>query len=511
VIKKVFGLSVIVILFFCQPVSSFPGTLWKFDITAEPLKASFGPGTLIYLDSQGTGWGPIKTKFKKASELGLPPLPGGDAQVMGFPETTPDEGYSIKPNSLPNGVFKDQGLISNYTLIMDILWPLSSDGIYRSLYQTDLSNSGDGEIYVKNQSNGGIGINTHYHGLIIPDRWHRVALVVQAASGTGGEGQIHKYIDGQFVGGQTPYAPSGINRWAIRSLFHLFTDGNQQTAQGYVSSIYFDDRMMTEEEVRALGGPHSGGANTPGKSPDPLPKASKRVKIIAHRGNSCCSPENTLVSIDEAFKNGADLVEVDIRLSSDGVAVLMHDEKVDRTTNGKGLVSDMTVVQLKQLDAGSWWGPQFKGEAVPTLAEALLMAKRRGRLLLDIKTSEMAEPIAKALKDSGVTVNAIWPWRGASKSNARALKEKIPQIQILWGEPESWDSESLKKLKELGVVGLELNYESLKEEFIESAKTHGLFVLTYTILDPQTMLEAIQMGVYGMETDFPGILNRIMP
>ena len=94
---------------------------------------------------------------------------------------------------------------------------------------------------------------------------------------------------------------------------------------------------------------------------------------------------------------------------------------------------------------------------------------------------------------------------------SRALKEKIPQVEILWGEPETWDLKAFKMLKSLGVIGFDVSYDKLNKELIKSAQTHGMLVMTFTILDPQSMLDMIQLGVDGMETDFPGILNRLMP
>ena len=91
--------------------------------------------------------------------------------------------------------------------------------------------------------------------------------------------------------------------------------------------------------------------------------------IIAHRGAVESAPENTIEAFVKAHQVGADGVEMDVRLSKDGVAVVMHDRRVDRTTNGKGAVGAFTVDRLKSLDAGSWFQPQFKGVQVPTLAE----------------------------------------------------------------------------------------------------------------------------------------------
>ena len=93
--------------------------------------------------------------------------------------------------------------------------------------------------------------------------------------------------------------------------------------------------------------------------------------ICAHRGENQTSPENTLSAFKKAVSMGAHMIEFDVRMTKDGHLVIMHDKTVDRTTNGKGLVSELSLKQIKELDAGSWKSEKFKGEQVPLLSEAL--------------------------------------------------------------------------------------------------------------------------------------------
>ena len=97
---------------------------------------------------------------------------------------------------------------------------------------------------------------------------------------------------------------------------------------------------------------------------------------IAHRGFSAAAPENTSVAVRKGMAVGADGCEFDVRLSRDGVVVLMHDATVDRTTDGTGRVAELTLADLRRLDAGSWKDAEFRGERVPTLGEALSMMPR---------------------------------------------------------------------------------------------------------------------------------------
>lgn len=106
------------------------------------------------------------------------------------------------------------------------------------------------------------------------------------------------------------------------------------------------------------------------------------IQVVGHRGTVKFAPENTIPAIKAAIDLGVDLIEIDIRETKDGELVLMHDETVNRTTNGSGNLSDMTLDEVKQLDAGSWFSDKFTGTRVPTLREAL--AAMRGKALPDL-------------------------------------------------------------------------------------------------------------------------------
>jgi glycerophosphoryl diester phosphodiesterase len=107
--------------------------------------------------------------------------------------------------------------------------------------------------------------------------------------------------------------------------------------------------------------------------------------VSAHRGASAQAPENTLAALDAAWRAGATLAEIDVRLTRDGRVVLMHDRTVDRTTTGRGYVKDLTLEELRALDAGAWFGSEFHGERVPTLRDVLLWAKDKIALLVELK------------------------------------------------------------------------------------------------------------------------------
>jgi glycerophosphoryl diester phosphodiesterase len=108
-------------------------------------------------------------------------------------------------------------------------------------------------------------------------------------------------------------------------------------------------------------------------------------KLVGHRGALAVAPENTMASFERAWRDGVDLVELDVRLSADHQVVVLHDAAVDRTTDGSGLITRFTVAELKRLDAGAWFDARFAGERIPTLVEVLTWAKWRVGLLLELK------------------------------------------------------------------------------------------------------------------------------
>ena len=128
---------------------------------------------------------------------------------------------------------------------------------------------------------------------------------------------------------------------------------------------------------------------------------------IAHRGASAYAPENTLAAFGQALRLGCHAVEFDVRLSRDRVPVVIHDATVDRTTNGRGAVRNMSVAELQRLDAGAWFGPQFAGARVPTLDEALAAVAAPARCAIELK--EVVEPaeLIAALERSGTAERAV--------------------------------------------------------------------------------------------------------
>jgi glycerophosphoryl diester phosphodiesterase len=238
---------------------------------------------------------------------------------------------------------------------------------------------------------------------------------------------------------------------------------------------------------------------------------SKAFVVIGHRGNSSQAPENTLAAINQAFAIGCGMVEVDVHLSRDGVPMVIHDETVDRTTNGRGMVSQLTLAQLKTLDAGSWKNAKYAHERIPTLAEALQAAKGKGRLLLDLKVDGLGRPIADVIHSLSLSNKsvAVAAW---SPEQTDDFVKCLPQAYILSvceAPPSTWKSDFFKRQIARGITGFDLG-GSWSTEFVAAAHAHGMPVYAYTINDEQGMRWLIDIGVDGIETDVPLVIVRLM-
>ena len=160
---------------------------------------------------------------------------------------------------------------------------------------------------------------------------------------------------------------------------------------------------------------------------DQLTGASKKIEIIAHRGANNWAPENTISAIKKALELGADAIEVDVHLTKDNQLIIIHDEVLERTTNGTGNVADHTLVDLKQLDAGSWFSEDFKGEQLPTLQEVLKLINNKAMCLIELKWSKGK------------------PYVGIEE---KVANEILRQNAVEWVIVQSFESSYLKQMNE---------------------------------------------------------------
>ncbi|RKX99967.1 glycerophosphodiester phosphodiesterase, partial [Candidatus Poribacteria bacterium] len=213
-------------------------------------------------------------------------------------------------------------------------------------------------------------------------------------------------------------------------------------------------------------------------------------------------PENTLLSFRTAIELGVDAVECDVRLTKDGRLILMHDETVDRTTNGSGRVSELTFEEIRALDAG-------KGEKVPTLEELLDLVKDKVELLLELKGEGTADEAVRSVEERGMGDQVLFI--SFSVERLRRVKELKPGYQVapIFGEPPP-PEEACRIAQEIGARGVNVNHAYLTEELVEEAHKRGLEVIVWTPNTEEEIGAAIEKGVDAITSDRPDLLLKLL-
>jgi glycerophosphoryl diester phosphodiesterase len=226
--------------------------------------------------------------------------------------------------------------------------------------------------------------------------------------------------------------------------------------------------------------------------------------IIAHRGASGNAPENTLAAFRKAVALGATFIETDLQLSRDARFVAIHDATVNRTTNGQGAVHDMTLADLRKLDAGSWFGSEFAGERIPTLEEILEFSKKNDVVFyLEIKPGAAwggEHALIGALRDSGEIPRAVViSFDAAIVVNLRKIEPTLMTGLLYDGQIEN----PLEKAVEIGARQLAIRGDLVTPALIAQAKKKDLQVVCWTVNHPAHMRMLAAAGVDGIMSDYP--------
>ena len=234
------------------------------------------------------------------------------------------------------------------------------------------------------------------------------------------------------------------------------------------------------------------------------------VIFIAHRGASGRghSPENTLSAFKEAINIGSDCVECDVHCTKDGQVVIIHDGTLNRTTDKKGAVADMTLEEIKEADAGSWFSSSFVGERIPTLRELLDLAKGKVITVIEIKpeniTDKVIQEIEKADAVNEVILQSFYP---KAVKAVQELNPNIPRALLISGQLPVIRISSIIGLidqtLEVGTSTLNLQYKIITPNLIKEAHKRGMNVWAWTVDDESDMKELIAMGINGITSNYP--------
>lgn len=235
-----------------------------------------------------------------------------------------------------------------------------------------------------------------------------------------------------------------------------------------------------------------------------LPKPA----IIAHRGASAYAPENTLPAFRLAVQQQADAIELDVQLSADGYVVVIHDKMVDRTTNGSGVVSALSLADLKKLDAGSAHGAAFQGEKIPILAEVFEAIGEEIFINIEIKgtvtsSKKLTNNITKCVKNHNMTSRVLFSSYNpiALRQIAKLLPEVPRGLLVYGGVMGFWARTCLRGL--VPHQTLHINRQSAEKNTIDRVQRQGRRVFVYTVNAPSDIRRLIELGVDGIFTDDP--------
>ena len=235
--------------------------------------------------------------------------------------------------------------------------------------------------------------------------------------------------------------------------------------------------------------------------------------VISHRGARGLAPENTQVSLAVAAREGARWVEFDVKLTRDGVPVLFHDDDLARTAGVDGLLADLTLAEVKELDVGSYFSPAFDGEPVPTLAEAVEVL---GELRLGAKVE--LKPCSGREEETGRVVagllKEIWPghlpppllssFEGAALRAARTIAPAYARALLVRAVPGDWQA----RVRDLDCGSLHVAADQLTFEAAKVVGGAGIALRCFTVDDPAEAESLFAWGVQSVFSDFPGALLR---
>ena len=237
--------------------------------------------------------------------------------------------------------------------------------------------------------------------------------------------------------------------------------------------------------------------------------------IIAHRGASGSAPENTIAAFRKALDIGVDMIELDIHLSKDSILIVCRDVSVNRTTNGAGEIRNLTLRELKQLDAGSWYGKEFTGERLPTLEEVMQLVNGQSRLLIEIKGKSnvyqgLEEILVELLKRYDAKswcivqsfhtpfltrLNELDPGIAPYK----LIVADVPLLPMYVDDGLKFGSiTALDFCKAINPMGT-----MVSEQFINKVHARGQMVFVWTINEVKKAEKLIEMGADGIITNYP--------
>lgn len=230
-------------------------------------------------------------------------------------------------------------------------------------------------------------------------------------------------------------------------------------------------------------------------------------RIVAHRGGGTLAPENTLAAFEVGYQAGYRMAEYDVKLSADDVPILLHDDTVDRTSNGHGAASALDLSQLQQLDFGRWHGPQWAGKTLPTLQQVAAFCLAHGMHSnieikpstgLEAHTGRLVARQAASLWASAPGSVLLSSFSETALAAARDAAPHLPRALLIENQlPSDWQA----RAHALGCLGINLDNALATEHIVKTILEHGYTVVIWTVNDLARAQELLRWGCHAIVTD----------
>lgn len=250
---------------------------------------------------------------------------------------------------------------------------------------------------------------------------------------------------------------------------------------------------------------------------------------ISHRGASGHAPEHTLAAYELGEIMKSDYIEIDLQMTKDGELIAMHDETIERTTDGTGSIKEYTLEELKSFDAGSWFNeaypdkakPEFMGLEVPTLREVIDRFGVEANFFIETKSPEVYPGLEEKLveilyeynlvgehQESGKVI--IQSFSAESLKKIRQLDNSIPLVQLLsYYAPAVITNDEVTKIKEYA-SGIGMHFTAINPGYVKKVRDSGLLIYPYTVNEKEDMEMLLSWGVTGMFTNYPDRLQEVI-
>jgi glycerophosphoryl diester phosphodiesterase len=252
-------------------------------------------------------------------------------------------------------------------------------------------------------------------------------------------------------------------------------------------------------------------------------KKQDDILNVAHRGASGYAPEHTITSYKMGEQMHGDYIEIDLQMTKDGKLIVMHDETLDRTTNGTGQVKDHTLAEIKKLDAGSWFNeaypqkakPEYEGLQVPTLEEVFQTFGKNANYYIETKSPEVYPGMEQKLEDmvNQYHINKdkllVQSFSSASLIKMHEIDPSLKLVQLMeYTSPATLSDAEVQGIKKYA-MGIGPNSDMIDKAYVQKAVQNGLQIHPYTVNEKEEMQKLIDWGVTGMFTNYPDRLNEV--